>query len=426
MANVGALTKLASVLGKNSDEILEGIAKTKKGTYVQKELTRATNELQEEFNKVGTRAAKWGGVEDFSSLSESKQFSLVRDYNNRMDELRSMSKADRRAMIDEKLGRQADGSTKYSEANAQQKVATQERLNQIQREQELRQINNRDEYRKATRQNNGKPKVSAGEKAAAILNNPNSTPEAKAMANKVLDNQDVRLNSGRGGDNIDSKTRGKAAREAYEADHANRTPLTQDERIASKHNPTTKAAHEARMSDLEAKQKAADKAMNDARYQAKMNDNQAYADAQEKINKQNRPLVTRTVESLSEAGQAIVHFPGNVAHKVGSGVSGVATGRGRREAAQLALDYNDILRKNGATEGFIDIKGGKQLRSQYKGMTAQEIYDAQEAARIAAENSSGGFDWSGIGEWVHENQLLTAGAVVGVGLIGASLLDDDD
>ena len=105
--------------------------------------------------------------------------------------------------------------------------------------------------------------------------------------------------------------------------------------------------------------------------------------------------------------------------------------------------YNQYLyqqRKAGETYTNISGKQFGSARQAYGG-TGYASYDdmlmggrinanqaanaTQEAADVAQEaaESGAGF-WSGIGEWAHDNQLLTAGMIAGGAIIGAELLDE--
>lgn len=435
--NFGQLLK---VFGKSSDDFADAFVdssgKALKGKARAAKQAEIMSGLQSDFNALGTKAAKWGGIDDFSALSDTDQLSLVQRYNSRMDEFRNMSSSERRALLDEKLGRTTDSNgnvtTKYSEINAQQKA-------DMAKQRELRQISNRKNYREATRPEGieyKKPRMSSGERASQILNNPNATPEQIAAANRVLDNQDVRLGSGRGNENISSKNRGAAAREAYENQRANREGLTLEERVArneagESHSLRTKEMQEKRVADINKKQDAADKALERVRNQAQRAEtreasSKAFDEAQEKIDKQNRSLPRRVLGGISEKGQKVI-----------SNVKDTLSGATREANATFATDYNRIVRQHGGqASDMIDIGGAGNLRKQFDGKTAQEVYDAQqEAMEDAARKAREHAEWwagkkDGIVEFAKENQMLTAAGIATAGIGGTmlvtSLLDDDD
>lgn len=55
-------------------------------------------------------------------------------------------------------------------------------------------------------------------------------------------------------------------------------------------------------------------------------------------------------------------------------------------------------------------------------INASQVQEAADVAQEAAESGAG--FWSGIGEWAHDNQLLTAGMIAGGAVLGAELLDE--
>lgn len=166
-------------------------------------------------------------------------------------------------------------------------------------------------------------------------------------------------------------------------------------------------------------------------------------EAQEKIDKQNKPLPLRTLGTLSEAGKSVVF-----------NAKDFFFGKNRKENAAFATEYNDILYKNDSTD-FIDIHGAKKLRSEFEGKTAQEIFDAQQQGvkmggtgkkgkpnNISTNGDSGTnpkdkdtandiLDFhplKELGNFIREdsaNTMAVAGIGIGTGLIGAELLDEN-
>lgn len=182
-------------------------------------------------------------------------------------------------------------------------------------------------------------------------------------------------------------------------------------------NPLTTEERQAR--GLSGQSKAEYDTQVKAERRAEAKSQKAFNDAQEKIDRQNQGLVKRTLGNISDAGKKFV-----------SNINDVRTGAARQRAADFASDYNEILRKNGSTD-FIDIKGGRKLQGQYEGMSAQQIYDAQQqAAEEAAAKAEEFSKWwagkkDGITEFAKENPMITAAGIAGTAIIGASLLDND-
>lgn len=174
----------------------------------------------------------------------------------------------------------------------------------------------------------------------------------------------------------------------------------------------------------------------------------AFVEAQEKVNKQNQGLIKRTTGAINEAGSKLL-----------SGAWNTITGETRRQNAAFATEYNEILRKNGSTD-FIDLKGGKKLQGKYEGMSAQEIFDAQQqgvkmggtgkkstgnANKNNSVNSNGNPEdmenaekfgsknsiWDYMGSAIDystrnlETAMVVTGGLVGTGLITSELLDEN-
>lgn len=196
---------------------------------------------------------------------------------------------------------------------------------------------------------------------------------------------------------------GAAAPEEVVRDR-HKNPLTAEERKARGLGGQSKAEYDAQLK---------------AERRAEAQSQKAFNEAQETIDKQNQGLVKRTLGNISDAGKKMI-----------SNINDVRTGAARQRAADFASDYNEILRKNGSTD-FIDIKGGKKLQGQYEGMSAQQIYDAQQqAAEEAAAKAEEFSKWwagkkDGITEFAKENPMITAAGIAGTAIIGASLLDND-
>jgi hypothetical protein len=300
-------------------------------------------------------------------------------------------------------------------------------------------------------------KMSASERAINTLNNPNATSEQIAAANRILDNQEIRKNSGRGGENISSKNRGATARNAYENNRANREGLTLEERVIRNESGTgsgsltTKEAYEARIAAMNEKQDAADKALEQARNQAQkkeadatqqLKDRYAREASQQRLDEANKTLPQRIIGEVKRTGQNL--YDGTL---------------GRRRINAERMEYNQAMHNAGTPEAMIDSTGEylrlrNQVNSAAGGYGMAGVEDIRQAKMGGMGKVKSSYTYSGSSvshggqddaaddiatkgfldyaggavEWAlqdTQHAMLVAGTAVGVGLIGSELLDDD-
>lgn len=150
---------------------------------------------------------------------------------------------------------------------------------------------------------------------------------------------------------------------------------------------------------------------------------------QAEVDKANRSWIRKRLDG---AGEAWGNLKSNVSDTItgnGDGARRIA-GRNTRESARQAANQAYVETGKGSAQSK------KEFYKNYKPNTPSNmgpssnasdytnILGASAASDVAEQAASGGINWSGISDWVHDNQLVVAGGLIGTAIVGTSLLDD--
>ena len=150
---------------------------------------------------------------------------------------------------------------------------------------------------------------------------------------------------------------------------------------------------------------------------------------QAEVDKANRSWIRKRLDG---AGEAWSNLKSNVSDTItgnGDGTRRIA-GRNTRESARQAANQAYVETGRGSAQSK------KEFYKNYKPNTPSNmgpssnasdytnILGASAASDVAEQAASGGINWSGISDWVHDNQLVVAGGLIGTAIVGTSVLDD--
>lgn len=142
---------------------------------------------------------------------------------------------------------------------------------------------------------------------------------------------------------------------------------------------------------------------------------EAAASRAEEMEKANRGWRQRTLDGTKERVAGIWD---NVKDTV-SGANRQETTRRRREHNQQVLD-------NGGSDFITSNREFKRMERKYADSNADTPGSLYENMMKAEETATGAKDYSGIYDFVHQNQLLVAGGIAGTAVLGAAILDSSD
>ena len=151
---------------------------------------------------------------------------------------------------------------------------------------------------------------------------------------------------------------------------------------------------------------------------------------QAEVDKANRNWVRRRLDSASEAFGNLKNNISDTITGTGDGSRRIA-GRNTREAARQAANQAYVETGQGKAQSrreFFKNYKPETPSNQAPSSNASDytnILGASSASNVAEQNATGGINWSGIGEWAHDNQLIVAGGIAGGAILTSSLLDDD-
>lgn len=149
----------------------------------------------------------------------------------------------------------------------------------------------------------------------------------------------------------------------------------------------------------------------------------------EEVRRANRNWIERRIDGMHETWSNVKSGVSDLVTGNGDG-SKLIAGRKTREAARVAAN-EEYMRT-----GIGSAQSKSEFRRNYKGNGAsaptpstnsadyQNVLNPSSPASVAEQNAKGA-DWSGISKWVHDNQLITAGLVVGGAVIASELMDDE-
>ena len=150
---------------------------------------------------------------------------------------------------------------------------------------------------------------------------------------------------------------------------------------------------------------------------------------QAEVDKANRSWIRKRLDG---AGEAWSNLKSNVSDTItgnGDGTRRIA-GRNTRESARQAANQAYVETGRGSAQSK------KEFYKNYKPNTPSNmgpssnasdytnILGASAASDVAEQAASGGINLSGISDWVHDNQLVVAGGLIGTAIVGTSVLDD--
>lgn len=406
------MKKVLKAMGQNADEFGEGAVRAfddlpaefqlRVGKPITPQLSSTAqyrnnnnadryNAVANDFNQRGEEAAKWAGKEDFYKLTPNAQVALVGKYTKHLE-----ATTPKPSKLDPQ---------KRKEVNARKAELTDRKIarDKASMEAEQRQRAEAEQQAKQKRHDIRKRKEELTDKKIA---RERSEMEAEAKQAEV-----------------DKAERLKKGETLY-----NTSQRLQSEREMKLR---TDIDNELYRTQADPKKHAEDQKKYDEIYGGKAYEK--YVKAQENIKKESQSLPRRTINNLSDKGKAIVH-----------NVSEMASGNRRQSRADFATTYNTMLMNSGSTN-FIDSRQAAKLQRKYEGMTPEEVFAARQkgmfgglkdkasevmdkAGEIASETNfmeylGQGWDWA---TQDTQHALMVAGGAVGVGILGAEILDDDD
>jgi len=392
---IGSLRELGEALGKNADDLVKGATKSTGKNAVNNAKKQVLKELQGEFDEIGTKAAQWGGIADFSKMNQSDQLDLVRRYRTHMDDMRANPEA-RRARLEELRSKEAapervvsnklDGETPQQAWRRQQ--SEQRRQSPLTAEQRAEKGHTSgrsyDEYHEATTRAEKKRR---GEEVTQRR----IDREARQMEKEAAERQaqlEARKEEIR--QRIADRKAGKPVQEKGDLEGMG------GERSRSVPQP------EAQRLINEARRGGVNEARTPTRQTSVFNTNDALEDA-------NRSPLGRAFHNVTHRS----HRPSTQ----------------DRRALNQSIDAYNRMHPEQQIDYVTSNRQMRQMQRQYgEDFDVSDIERAnQEAAAKAQEHA----EWwankkSGIAEFAQNNQIITAAgiATAGIGLI--SILDDDD
>lgn len=142
---------------------------------------------------------------------------------------------------------------------------------------------------------------------------------------------------------------------------------------------------------------------------------EATAKRAEEMEKANRGWRQRTLDGTKERVSGIW-----------SNVKDSVNNMNRQETTRRRLEHNQQVFDNGGTDFIKSNHDFKKMEKQYADSNADTPGSLFESMTKAEETATGTKDYSGIYDFVHQNQLLVAGGIAGTAVLGAAILDNSD
>lgn len=353
-------------------------------TPIKKQSAEELSQIADDYNKLGEKAAKWAGKGDFYKLSEKQQTQVISKYNNHIK----------------------------TTAAQEPEIRAQKQLERFQQGGPV--------YDRVYRGEDGKLHLKEA-KTPEVVDNSGQTGHEKRVTKEQWERRQK--------NKLEAEERIK--RKKQEKDRM--LDLKYDATVERTRNRNEQLLVEANDFMYQSKVDPAEHAKKEKYYEEFGKKLDAYDKAQETISKQNRNFVVKKLDNISTKTKDVVH-------NFGETVSGTK----RQNRADFATTYNKMLFDAGRSD-YIDIKQAAKLQRKYNGMTPEEVFEAKQKGRfgglkekaaevmdkageIASETNfmeylGQGWDWA---TQDTQHALMVAGGAVGVGILGAEILDDDD